>query len=87
MLESLVRLSESHAKFMNEEEVCQDDAFIAIILMETTVNSGNNLVINIDKVFTDINYYNKIKACIKDSIHALTINCKINSAILRYFDD
>lgn len=61
MLESLVRLTESHSKLMNEDPVTEEDAFVAIITMETCINSIGKTVIDTEKVFTDIEYFEKIK--------------------------
>lgn len=66
MLESLVRLAESHSKLMNEECVQEDDIFIAIILMECTINSSNNLQLRSDKVFFDSECFSKAKSLIRE---------------------
>jgi DNA helicase MCM9 len=61
MLESLVRLSEAHSKLMNEDCVSEEDVYMAIILMETCINSTNIVAIDTDKVFTDKEYFMRIK--------------------------
>lgn len=61
MLESLVRLSEAHSKLMNEDAVTEDDVYTALILMETGINGSSAIIISLEKVFDDEEYFNKIK--------------------------
>jgi len=65
MLESLVRLAESHSKLMNNDAVMEEDVFIAIILMESTLNSANNVDLSSDLVFFSKDCFNKVKLSIK----------------------
>lgn len=65
MLESLVRLAESHSKLMNNDAVMEEDAFIAIILMESTLNSANNIDLSNDLVFFSKDCFNRVKLSIK----------------------
>jgi len=62
MLESLVRLAESHSKLMGEDTVTVGDAVVAIMLMETCINSLSG--IDGDKVFIDESSYLKARSTI-----------------------
>lgn len=66
MLESLVRLAESHSKLLNKTEVDEEDIFISIILMESSINSGIGVKYDIFKVFIDEKCYKNTVAQIKD---------------------
>lgn len=61
MLESLVRLTEAHSKLMNEENVCEDDAYIAIILSETCINNSNSIKFDFHKLLEDNSYFEEVK--------------------------
>lgn len=61
MLESLVRLSEAHSKLLNEEAVVEEDVFVAIILMESTINCMSSFKFSLDKVFYCKDYFDEIK--------------------------
>lgn len=61
MLESLVRLAEAHSKLINEETVTKEDAFFAIILMETCIRAANTNRIDTEKVFINSLAYEKVK--------------------------
>lgn len=61
LLESLVRLSEAHSKLMNKNSVEEEDAFSAIILMETTINSISTIDFDVDEVFVNEMYFKKVK--------------------------
>ncbi len=66
MFESLIRLSEAHAKLMNMDVVTEDDVYVAMILLETTINGDKTMAIDIKKIFKDEIYFNIIKQKIKD---------------------
>lgn len=51
LLESLVRLSQGHARLMFREEVCVQDAVVAVALMEVSMQSSA-LVENVDALHT-----------------------------------
>lgn len=57
MLESLIRLTIAHAKLMIREEILEDDAYVAILLMEHSIYYKNYDFMN---CFTNENEYNKI---------------------------
>ncbi|ELA42683.1 uncharacterized protein VICG_00435 [Vittaforma corneae ATCC 50505] len=64
MLESLVRLTEAHSKLMGMDDVTEEDSFIALILMETSINSASSIAIDVEKVFVDQSYFEKIRGLI-----------------------
>lgn len=66
MLESLVRLAESHSKLMNKTDVDDEDVFIAILLMETSISCGISLKFDIFRVFFDENSFNSAVSQIKN---------------------
>lgn len=61
LLESLVRLSEAHSKLMSKDSVDEEDAFSAIILMETTINGISTIDFDVDEVFINEQYFKKTK--------------------------
>lgn len=66
MLESLVRLSEGHSKLMNDIEVTEDDVFVAIILMESSLSIGERVVVDFNNVLLDEVQFNITKKKIID---------------------
>lgn len=68
MLESLVRLTEAHAKLLNSDAVDEDDVYTAILLLEGALNSRPSGKIDLQGIFTDETCYNKAVAYIKAEI-------------------
>lgn len=66
MLESLVRLSEAHSKLMNEDTVTEGDVFVAIILMETSMNSTSNTCLDSNRVFVDKDCFDLAKSSLSE---------------------
>lgn len=66
MLESLVRLTEAHSKLMNEDVIVEEDAYVAIMLLETCINNGSSVNFDVNKVFNDESYFNMIKTKISN---------------------
>lgn len=64
MLESLVRLSEAHSKLMNEDVVAEEDVFVSIMLMETSMNSTSDVSPDVSRLFVDEDYFNATKSAI-----------------------
>lgn len=62
MLESLVRLTEAHSKLMNEDFVTNDDAFMAIILLETCINNSSSIKFDFVRIFEDKSYFQTVKS-------------------------
>lgn len=66
MLESLIRLSEGHAKLLNKAQVEDEDVYTAILLMESCINSNSLISLKYDGMFTDIDTYNECLKIIRD---------------------
>lgn len=62
MLESLVRLSEAHSKLMNEDVVTEEDVFVSIMLMETSMNSTSGISLDPNRIFVDKDYFSMVKS-------------------------
>lgn len=67
MLESLVRLSETHAKILGKKVVEEEDVFSVILLFETTISSTSLISLKYDELFINesvyeesVNYIKKI---------------------------
>lgn len=60
MLESLARLTEAHARLLNCCEATEDDAYAAIILLETALGSRPLVHIDACKVFVDKTHYEEV---------------------------
>lgn len=77
LLESLVRLSQSHAKLMFHSEVTLEDAMTAVILVEASLTSTQtlNVPINLHSPEMEINdYKNWYEEVEKEMLYKLEIN-------------
>ncbi|KAL6122188.1 hypothetical protein NUSPORA_00808 [Nucleospora cyclopteri] len=61
MLESLIRIANSHAKLMLKDTITVDDEIFAILLLECTVNNNKNEFSNQEEFFTDQKLYELAK--------------------------
>ncbi|KAF9764405.1 putative DNA helicase MCM9 [Nosema granulosis] len=66
MLESLIRLSEGHAKLLNKKRVEKEDVYTAILLMESCINSTSLVSLKYHEMFTDENVYNECLKIVKE---------------------
>ncbi|KAI5168596.1 DNA helicase MCM9 [Pancytospora epiphaga] len=60
MLEGMMRLAEAHTKLMNKECAEEEDVYIAIILMELTVNATSKIDIDEKRVFVEDEYFRNV---------------------------
>lgn len=67
-LESLVRLTEAHAKLMNEGHVADEDVYIAILLMELDINDMKSVLFDGERIFEDESYLNQVIEDLKNFI-------------------
>lgn len=67
MLESLVRISESHAKILGKHNVDEEDIYSAILLLETCINSTSIIKTKFDELFINQKIYNDCVEIIKDT--------------------
>jgi DNA helicase MCM9 len=59
MLESLVRLTESHAKILGKSIVDEDDVYSVILLFETSISSTSIISLKYDELFTNKVIFNE----------------------------
>lgn len=68
MLESLVRIAESHSKLMGEDAVTEEDAIVAVLLMETGINSAGTGDTGMEFVDEEAYLRAKQSVCVKYGI-------------------
>lgn len=73
LLESLVRLAQSHAKLMFHSEVQLEDSMMAVILCESSLSSSQTLEtkINLNTIAIEPEWYEKIE---REMLYKLEIN-------------
>lgn len=77
LLESLVRLAQSHAKLMFHSEVTLEDAMTAVILSEASLTSGQTLDTPIDlhsSEMSEVDYREWYKKTEREMLYKLEIN-------------
>jgi len=71
MLESLIRLSQAHARLTFHAEVTRFDAFMAVFLMETTLCTG--MFTRRFDVVMDAEEYKEVTSVIKNKLKLITV--------------